>query len=570
MGKFYDILLAKQLSGGSGPGPTPPSPAGDADDVRFFDYYGDIIYQYSAEEFLALDDMPEVPSDPPGLVAQGWNWSFDDAVAQVESSGFLDIGQMYATESGATEIDVHITNEAQKVCGVGLYDTTGVTIDWGDGTTDNVTDTPNTKVRTTHTYASTGYYTIKIDGTYRFAPGTYNQYSGLFGDTSGTKRSPIQAGSVLAIRIGDGISQLMNTTEFYGFSNMQYITMPNTLTSVNRELFTHCESLGHVTFPDSVTTIGGDMFNYCFSLNSVSIPNLTGIEGFKLHETNVDRFCIPDNAETYPTTFGANSYNLKRVYIPYGATVLPQMGYAQVEALIIPDSVTGMGVANSCCSNNYAIKSLTIPGSLKTVKSSAFSMCKNLEEVFIDRGVTTLESSVFYGCRNLGYIELPSTVTSISESAFALCNRITQMDLSNVTTLSTKSLFNECYSLRDVTLPSGLTMIDTQAFRYCRNLRAVDIPAGVTSIGQNAFNGCESINTLTIPAAVTSIGTYAMQSMYGLQELHFKPTTPPTVTNTNFLQSLPSSCVIYVPSASLNTYKTAQYWSTYASQMVGE
>jgi len=101
-------------------------------------------------------------------------------------------------------------------------------------------------------------------------------------------------------------------------------------------------------------------------------------------------------------------------------------------------------------------------------------------------------------------------------------------------------------------------------------LQSVSIPSTVETIGNNAFYNCYSLSTLTIPAAVTSIGTGAFSSCYGLKEIHFLSTTPPTITNTNVFSNLPSDCIIYVPSASLNTYKTANYWSTYASQMQGE
>ena len=53
-----------------------------------------------------------------------------------------------------------------------------------------------------------------------------------------------------------------------------------------------------------------------------------------------------------------------------------------------------------------------------------------------------------------------------------------------------------------------------------------------------------------------------------LQEFTIMALTPPTIT-ANTLQGIPTSCVIKVPSASLTAYQAAQYWSSYASKMVG-
>ena len=53
-----------------------------------------------------------------------------------------------------------------------------------------------------------------------------------------------------------------------------------------------------------------------------------------------------------------------------------------------------------------------------------------------------------------------------------------------------------------------------------------------------------------------------------------KPTTPPTLANSNAFSSIASDCVIYVPYSEdhsiLAAYQAASNWSTYASRMVEE
>lgn len=54
-----------------------------------------------------------------------------------------------------------------------------------------------------------------------------------------------------------------------------------------------------------------------------------------------------------------------------------------------------------------------------------------------------------------------------------------------------------------------------------------------------------------------SIGTNAFRNCYGLGYVKFESTTPPTVSNSNAWNGIPTDCKIYVPRASLNTYKNA-------------
>jgi hypothetical protein len=77
------------------------------------------------------------------------------------------------------------------------------------------------------------------------------------------------------------------------------------------------------------------------------------------------------------------------------------------------------------------------------------------------------------------------------------------------------------------------------------------------SIGTYAFANCYSLASITIPSGVTSIGNNAFAYCHGLAELHFLPTTPPTVSNSNAFTSLPTDCVIYVPTGSLSEYTSA-------------
>ena len=104
-------------------------------------------------------------------------------------------------------------------------------------------------------------------------------------------------------------------------------------------------------------------------------------------------------------------------------------------------------------------------------------------------------------------------------------------------------------------------------FRSLRGLNKLCMPDSTTDFGTAAVTGCAGLIKFTIPENVTNI-TSQMQ-LFGLRELHVKPTSPPTL-GASLADCVSSDCVVYVPSSSLDTYKGASNWSTCASQMQGE
>ena len=118
-------------------------------------------------------------------------------------------------------------------------------------------------------------------------------------------------------------------------------------------------------------------------------------------------------------------------------------------------------------------------------------------------------------------------------------------------------MFQNCSSLASITIPSSVTSIGNNMFQNCYSLASITILSSVTSIGNNAFHTCYSLASITIPSSVTSIAGSAFQNCYGLAELHFLPSTPPTVSNVNAFTNLQTDCKIYVPTGSLEAYTNA-------------
>ena len=174
--------------------------------------------------------------------------------------------------------------------------------------------------------------------------------------------------------------------------------------------------------------------------------------------------------------------------------------------------------------------------------------------------------------RNLTRIEEIrfSTKTSIGNYAFSYCYALQSVTIPGSVTSIGDYALNSCYTLQSVTIPGSVTSIGNYVFSSCYTLQSVTIPGSVTSIGNNAFPYCDALQSVTIPEGVTSIGTYAFSYCYAIVAFHFKCNIPPRLSNANTFESVSTNTVFYVPAASLNAYKTASYWRTYADRMVAE
>jgi len=108
-----------------------------------------------------------------------------------------------------------------------------------------------------------------------------------------------------------------------------------------------------------------------------------------------------------------------------------------------------------------------------------------------------------------------------------------------------------------------VTAIGDNAFQN-GGMSSLVIEEGVINIAQSAFWACSNLTKATLPSTVSSIGDYAFQST-GLTKITINATTPPSLGYYVFEQSSPSLAHIYVPSASVSTYKAAERWSDHES-----
>lgn len=97
--------------------------------------------------------------------------------------------------------------------------------------------------------------------------------------------------------------------------------------------------------------------------------------------------------------------------------------------------------------------------------------------------------------------------------------------------------FEQCKALRSIVLPEGLEEIQMAALGQCASLTAIELPESVTVLGRNVFFNSSNLSVCLCRRAVSpemgSAGFYGTS-----KELR-----------------------IYVPDASVESYKAAPNWS---------
>lgn len=185
----------------------------------------------------------------------------------------------------------------------------------------------------------------------------------------------------------------------------------------------------------------------------------------------------------------------------------------------------------------------------------------------------TLQTPATLGAifRERGYytkIMLPDSITAIANYTFYNMTSSPEivMDTTKITSLG-QAVFRGGMKLESLYFPN-LTSMGASCFYYSRPSGGcrVENLGQITTIPESAFREAY-VNLVTIPSTVTSIGNYAFAISSSYRSnlvIRCYAATPPTY-GTSAIASAPKA--IYVPPASVDTYKSASGWSSYATKI---
>ena len=206
----------------------------------------------------------------------------------------------------------------------------------------------------------------------------------------------------------------------------------------------------------------------------------------------------------------------------------------------------------------------TISGSGEITRSEVSGYANVAYDIVIKNYCTSIGENAFSGFSGVYFARIPSTVQTIGERAFIGCSAMTECQVPSGTTSIGASAFTDCISLCYADIPTSVLSIGEDTFKNCLNFRYVSIPTSITSIPNNCFYNCDALSDIELHSGITSIGDSAFGNCNGLYSVTVFASTPPTLGNNVFDNY---NIKIYVPSGSVNTYKTASGWSNYSNNI---
>jgi len=214
--------------------------------------------------------------------------------------------------------------------------------------------------------------------------------------------------NLTSFAIPKGISSIGNYT-FSGCSALTSITIPNSVTTIGVNSFMNCTSLPTIAIPNSVTAIGDGAFYGCINLTSVYVKVRT--------PANISFFGFSTNR------IFSNMSNAT-LYVPVGCVpaykaTYPWFYFREIKEFY-QDILKLDGVYY--CLNNDEIKwagVMAMPDGEKcsgevVIRSSVFADGENYP-------VTSVDDKAFYECEDLKSITIPNSVSSIGSDAFSYC-----------------------------------------------------------------------------------------------------------------------------------------------------
>jgi hypothetical protein len=333
-------------------------------------------------------------------------------------------------------------------------------------------------------------------------------------------------------------------------SQIEEITIPNTVSIVEAGAFQGCSNLKKVSLPDNIKQLCAACFAGCYNLESINIPeSITDLASY--------------------TAYGYRSYvfggcsSLKSFVVPKSVTRLASgcFKYSGIEEIIIHASCKSLDESSLAANSLKVLKlyirdldelkytessfgdvtqaTLMVPHGSKRVYQEYYPWMnfKNIEEFddggspFVPSKLTVRINDVRYilqgneatvGRQNKdlsGEIVIPSKI-KYDEKEYEVNKIVEPTNLiawSDNEVTTENGAFQTC-PITSVSLPSSITVIPAGAFNNCHDLKEVVMEEGLVQLGAACFAGCNSLVELKIPQTVEKFGSY---TNYGFKSYLF-------------------------------------------------
>ena len=268
------------------------------------------------------------------------------------------------------------------------------------------------------------------------------------------------------IVIPEGVTVIAaNTCQF--FYELENLTLPSTLVTIERCAFYYCPKLKTVDFTrcKHLKEIGEEAFWRCEKLEEVDFSISTQLKR------------IGDGAFACCT-------KLQNIILPVSLEEIGNRTFSsckKLKKIILPVSLEEIGDGTFSCCEKLEEVDFSLSTQLKRIGDETFYHCKKLQNIVLPDSVTFIGQEAFVQCESLRLVVLPASLEKLEDNVFKFC-RLDNLDMSKVTHLST--------------IPKGFGCTKTMM-----------IPQGVTTIAEDGIdNGSWKNEKLFLPSTLESYG----------------------------------------------------------------
>lgn len=227
------------------------------------------------------------------------------------------------------------------------------------------------------------------------------------------------------------------------------------------------------------TVVNGVTIDWGDGTAPETLPVLGAVNTTHTYEQAGDYIISLDPAEGCELGFGDGFSNtiigrsfpyasfIKKIYMGKNVFDVGAGAFANNSAFKIFISQSVSIIGEHAFAQSRALSSIAIPGSVSTIKQSAFDECTGILNLNFAEGITDIGDSAFSTCVALSSVVIPNSVTTIEDYAFGSCMGMKEYHFLSQTppSLSGSHVFNQIPSDCIIYVPVG----SLQAYQTATN-----------------------------------------------------------------------------------------------------
>lgn len=279
-------------------------------------------------------------------------------------------------------------------------------------------------------------------------------------------------------------AQRIQEPAFKQNQDLQKISVPKTVTGIDRDTFLSCSNLQHLNLPWGVTMSAGYF--------RVGHNCRLNIEFYDINDSEVVfRNDVPEFLNDLMLQGMALFRNF---HVRENGTSFVSAGFFEEDTRF----------------ESPTVKISQILGDVSMIPKKIFNRASNLVEMVVPNTIRTIEACAFRGTVALKTMNFPPSLMSIGSEAFMLSG-LEEIDFSNVD--DNLDIGEKAFSeskLKKVTFPKVVTRVRDFAFKDCKDLENVILPDnGSWHFDSAVFHGSVNLKRISAPKG-TEIDKYKL------------------------------------------------------------